>query len=61
MYNFYSSKEEDKGSQASESSLHPGIHLHDESNGGEFLDDGVRMTELPFKSRNESEPNQITI
>lgn len=60
MYSFDSSKEDDFGSQASESSPQPGLHLHDESNGGEFLDDGIRMTELPFKSGNESNDDTFT-
>lgn len=50
MSNFFSTI---IGSEGDNENLNPsehmGVHEHDESGGGEFLGDGLRMTEQPLK------------
>lgn len=42
----------ENGNEEIEGPLHMGVHEHDLSEGGEFLSDGIRMSEQVFKTRN---------
>ena len=42
----------ENGGEEAESFEHMSIHEHDLSQGGEFLDDGIRMTEQPLRMGN---------
>jgi len=40
--------------EENENPLQRGLHEHDLSEGGEFVSDGIRMSEQVFKARNTS-------
>lgn len=41
----------ENGNEETEAPLHMGIHEHDLSEGGEFVSDGIRMSEQVFKAK----------
>lgn len=43
--------DDENGMEQSEISEHMGMHEHDLSEGGEFLNDGIRMNEQPFHTK----------